>query len=466
MAVSNPATLSSVISEAAASGLGTYDSLYDFRRNGPVLGDSETTIGYGTEASPLKLSQFNGFEFVQYFWFSASGGSYKHPIAVDQNGKIHSAYQGGDPPSYYHYTATKNGAFEWGKYISNSSGYSVEDMTFDGSSAIYTTGGYSASSYGWISKRDTSGNRSFLKQVEAVSTDVSNVPVIAASTSNIYIGLDRTNTNTQSAVSLAKYNSSGTLQWFRNVSGEKIGISNICIDSAENQYYVGYDYSGTGRGHMFKVNSSGTLQWQKLLSIVSDLNLNGGCAYNNSEGALYASGGAGYVFKFDTNGNLVWQRKIGAGSWLGALTVGADGYIYASGTGSATENAVVIKMDTSGNLIWQRNFTVNARVGLDSNYSSVSADQIVVSGSNLYLSLQYSIFVPMVGYTSYATIVKLPTDGTRTGGVWNASSYSWTTPSITLSNGSRTLATASPAVNSDISGTDANYTQSITKNSL
>lgn len=465
MAVSNPASLSSIISEAAASGLGTYDSLYDFRRNGPVLGDSETTIGYGTEASPLKLSQFNGFEFVQYFWFSSAGHVSNQPIAVDQNGKIHVLTQDqSSTATAAQYTVTKNGVFEWGKEAPGAA--TSYDMAFDGVSAIYSSGITNSNNYGYIIKRDTSGNRGFFKIVEAVTSDIYTYPRVVASPSNVYVALDRTNTNTQSAAAAVKYNSSGTFQWIRVVSGEKIGISGVCLDSAENQYYVGYDYSGTGRGHMFKVNSSGTLQWQKLLSVTTGAPTSLlGCAYNNSESALYAVGNGDYIFKFDTNGNNVWQRKLAASGSFPEITVGDDGYIYAGGYASTVDpqKIYIVKLDTSGNLIWQRSWTV----GTASSSEAAVPKKIIVKGGNLYFSAEHTGFVSKVGTFSTANIVKLPSDGSRTGSLWQATSYTWSTPTtVTLSNGSRTLSSVTPGINSDGTTADTSYTQTITKNSL
>lgn len=471
MAVSNPATLSSVISEAAASGLGTYDSLYDFRRNGPVLGDSETTIGYGTEASPLKLSQFNGFEFVQYFWANGVTSSGGTPMTVDQNGKIHAAVQTGSPTQYYHYAVTKNGAAEWAKSVESS--FITYDLKFDGSSAVYATGGYqgtasSGSSVVFFSKRDTNGSRSFLKAIDPVSSDVDYYPSIAASTSNIYLCMHARNSNSLSSLRIAKYNSSGTLQWARSFSGESISGTDVCIDSSENQYYIGTDTSAATsanwKGSLYKVNSSGTLQWQKLLSTYI---IPRQCVYNNAEGALYVVGysgssSTGYLFKLDTNGAITWQRQVNVS--LYSVHLGSDGYIYVGGTGSSVEKGSVIKFDTSANIIWQREFTVSARVGLDS-YGSVATTSVKVSGTSLYMLMVYG-FSSTKGSTYYPVLIKLPTDGSRTGGLWNAASYSWSVSSITLSNSARSLSAITPALNTDITTADVNQSLTITKNSL
>jgi len=68
---------------------------------------------------------------------------------------------------------------------------------------------------------------------------------------------------------LAKYNSSGTIQWQRSLGGASTeeGFA-VAIDSADNIYVCGYT-SSTGEGSSdflaAKYDSSGTIQWQRTL---------------------------------------------------------------------------------------------------------------------------------------------------------------------------------------------------------
>ena len=69
---------------------------------------------------------------------------------------------------------------------------------------------------------------------------------------------------------LAKYNSSGTLQWQRILGGASSDIGRgVVVDSSDNVYLVGQTAS-TGSGGtnylIAKYNSSGTIQWQRSLT--------------------------------------------------------------------------------------------------------------------------------------------------------------------------------------------------------
>jgi len=90
------------------------------------------------------------------------------------------------------------------------------------------------------------------------------------SSDNVYV-LGRTNSTGAGSYDflLAKYNSSGTVQWQRVLGGASndYGYS-IAIDSSDNVYVLGYTAS-TGAGSddflLAKYNSSGTVQWQRVL---------------------------------------------------------------------------------------------------------------------------------------------------------------------------------------------------------
>ena len=100
---------------------------------------------------------------------------------------------------------------------------------------------------------------------------------------------------------LAKYNSSGTVQWQRILGGASNdrGYS-VAIDSSDNVCVFGYT-SSTGAGAqdflLAKYNSSGTIQWQRVL---------GG-----------ASGDTGYSVAIDSSDNVCvfgHTASTGAGS--------------------------------------------------------------------------------------------------------------------------------------------------------
>lgn len=71
------------------------------------------------------------------------------------------------------------------------------------------------------------------------------------------------------AISIAKFDTSGTNLWYRKYTspyGGALGLG-ITLDASNNVYACGYaEYSGTNNdAHIIKVDSSGTLQWQRVM---------------------------------------------------------------------------------------------------------------------------------------------------------------------------------------------------------
>ena len=70
---------------------------------------------------------------------------------------------------------------------------------------------------------------------------------------------------------LVKYNSAGTFQWERQISGhsELYGMG-LSIDSSANLYMAAYSSGVIEGGWIIKYNSSGTLQWQRHIDSTDD----------------------------------------------------------------------------------------------------------------------------------------------------------------------------------------------------
>ena len=70
---------------------------------------------------------------------------------------------------------------------------------------------------------------------------------------------------------LLKLNSSGAEQWQRTLDGASTQIAyDVDVDSSDNVYIGGYTtISGYGYFLLAKYNSSGTLQWNKKIAIIA-----------------------------------------------------------------------------------------------------------------------------------------------------------------------------------------------------
>jgi outer membrane protein assembly factor BamB len=206
-------------------------------------------------------------------------------------------------------------------------------------------------------------------------------------------------------VVLVKYNSSGTAQWAKSVSGGTDSNFNaVAVDSSGNIYAAGvqtgtdaYNYGtsvtpvtaqGTSSATnvvLVKYNSLGTAQWAKSVSGGTNSNFNAVAV--DSSGNIYATGyqdGTGaYTYgtsvaqgtgstnvvlvKYNSSGTAQWARTVSSGSsasvfnavavdgsgiYAAGVQNGTDAYNYGSAArpvtatgGNSTGNAVLVKYD-------------------------------------------------------------------------------------------------------------------------
>jgi len=171
---------------------------------------------------------------------------------------------------------------------------------------------------------------------------------------------------------LVKYNSSGTLQWQREASQATYLISidassqSISIDSSDN-IYISASFSSTVYfSWVAKFNSSGTLQWQRYVSRGSDILSNSGCfadstgnVYMNVDGSVNRTNPEMGVVKYNTSGTIQWQRASVDSTNARVLscivgdtsTIIMGGRVSISGTNRALLWAVSA---SSGSTVWVR----------------------------------------------------------------------------------------------------------------
>ena len=277
-------------------------------------------------------------------------------------------------------------------------------------------------------------------------------------------GFSNGGSTTERDLYVAKYNTSGTLQWQRYIGqGSTMDYGNgIGIDSSANSYSVGLSRDGGSNNKCFivKYNTSGTLQWQRLLG--------DGSTNAQFNGTSVSSAGDSYCFgfraathpliaKYNSSGTLSFQNELNFSSNYGAFNGGvlaSDGFIYAVGYAQGTRTlGLIAKYNTSGTLQWQRTIT-HSSLNMNLYSVTVSADGVMYIVGDL---------------GSNGFVASLPSDGTLAGTygsyTYASSSYTDQSSSLTGSTPSFSSSTASITYTSP-SITTASETLTITKQTV
>jgi hypothetical protein len=140
---------------------------------------------------------------------------------------------------------------------------------------------------------------------------------------------------------IMKINSSGVRQWERQLdAGATAGPTGVAVDSSGNVYITAYYYSGDARSNIpiiAKYNSSGTIQWQRSFD----------SAYDDKDFVISVSS-AGVIY---INGNSDAARHLFLklptdGSKTGNYTINGYVFTYAASTWTGSTSALGLSART------------------------------------------------------------------------------------------------------------------------
>jgi hypothetical protein len=207
-------------------------------------------------------------------------------------------------------------------------------------------------------------------------------------------------------IPFTKFNSAGTLQWQRVVTGASIGDG----DTAGNTFVTTTGANPT----VHKIDTNGTYQWGRQNSTFSTASTN--IVKNDGAGGVFiasnvTSGIPGFA-RLDSAGNASWARQVTISTVQNVgIATGPDGSYYWIMSNTGPNSAYVIKFNSSGTLLWQRFFSIPT--------FGIVAVQNGYAGSNYHVD-NNAIYLAMVVSSSNGTYehtycFKYPVDGSVTG---------------------------------------------------
>lgn len=344
-------------------------------------------------------------------------------IVSDSSGNLIAAYNNvggvGEYAAVVKYDS--NGKILWQKRISDGTNeVYFYDIEVDSENNIVVGGRtYTGATYeGLVMKLDKAGTLLWQREhtggydeVYAISIDFEDNVYASGSTYN-------SPPNDTSDIYVMKYNSSGTLQWSKQIQGTSFDeewASATAVDAFGNYYATCYqlsDTSGDEQVYTFKLSpSTGDFVWQRYIGAPA--------AFEQGESIAYAPNGDIYVLAYTNNGalvaryasdgNLVFQREI-ADAYLWRMTVDSLSNLYLAGDH-------LVKMDQSGNIVWQRSLNSDFAYGISLHqefiYLATDRGVWIVPQDGSKINTYNTVFGDYV-YTESTLALSTPTYSTST----------------------------------------------------
>jgi uncharacterized delta-60 repeat protein len=415
-------------------------------------------------------------------WIALLGGTgannaYGRSVAIDSSGNVYAGgytpVGGGGSDSFELAKYNSIGTIQWQNKLGISGNSNIEQawgVSTDSSSNVYICGnaedvnGYSDLI---VAKYDTSGTLQWQRKLTTGSAHYLYAwGIYVDSSANVYAS-GQANASGNGGALLAKYNSSGTLQWQKllNTAGDNEVFNSVTVDSSGNVFGLGYaNISGSAFSSMIlaKYNSSGVLQFQKRL--YGSYDVVGYKTAIDSSNNVYVFGysvptAANLYFtlaKYNNSGTLQWQKNLGnSNNSVGiSMAIDSSDYVYVTGyiseSGDSTESIGIAKYNSSGTIQWQRKLSVTGTTAYQYGHG-ITTD----TSGNIYIVGQSAITGP-----ANFLIAKLPADGSLTG-TYPIDSYSMTYSASTLTDSTPTYTSATTTL-TDSTPTNTSSASSLT----
>jgi hypothetical protein len=229
-------------------------------------------------------------------------------------------------------------------------------------------------------------------------------------------------------LTLAKYNSSGAIQFQLHLAAGANAAEGIACDSNGNCYITGASSDSNQTPIFVKYNSTGTLQWQRRLDILTSSFTGNKVAITSDAVYFVTTRSDAELLKYNLNGDLLWQRQLSTISGISGVDTDVFGNVY------VCSSNYIAKYDSTGSLQWQRQI-VNATSFTAIKHFKRTVYVVGRSGNNLF-------------------VAKVPDNGGLTG---TYGTFTYQSSSLTSSAGAATSSigtyTSSTTSSTDAAGT-------------
>lgn len=238
-----------------------------------------------------------------------------------------------------------NGTVIWQRRYGDSvAANAISNYTYgvdvDSSGNVYVVGARTDNPYSLdtfiTTKYNSSGTILWQRRLYGANSTITRGYGIAVDSSgNVYV-TGYYSTNTDKTMIFAKYDTSGTLQWQRNLGSQDLSIGglSVALDSSGDPYFCGYSTNSSGIRtiQIVKYNSSGTIQWQRRLSGTEDSQ-----AWSVAIDADDRVCICGWTERSGISG-FILAKLPSDGSATGTYSVGGFNYTYAATTFTSSAN--------------------------------------------------------------------------------------------------------------------------------
>lgn len=289
---------------ATESWVASIDGVYPGATNVAVDSDGNTyTAGYFTLTglnvdNKGLLVKYNSAGVLQWQRSIATNSPpYTFGLGVGSDGSIVvSGYLGNAKGFVVKYDSS--GTIVWQRLIEGAGTY-LTSAAIDASGNVYIAG--DGGSSGTLFKYDSSGTVVWKKNIGTGNFN----DIKIDGDGNILVAASATISSAYKIL-LIKFSPAGSIVWQRQFGDGQFNFANsVAVDSQNNVYIGAQTRSGSGLydGLIAKFNSSGTVQWTRTLA----LNGTGQVAVDPSGNAYFGTS-FGVISKFNTSGALLWQR--------------------------------------------------------------------------------------------------------------------------------------------------------------